>query len=273
VHKAILDGYYAVGADPLVYHEQLAEYDIAMVEAHGKPWEKDDIYGEIVLSRNCVMLYMDWLERTGADHGTTTLAVEEQIETPILDGRVILRGKTDRRLSKDDSGHQVIEDLKTNGRNLSQVMTELEKSYQGYVYRAIRMALDPDVHIAASRYRIINKVKNPKPGVEYVTEFSVPGMLRSTPNILRQIEGICSEMLTVIDRVGTLHPDQIMYTTPGEHCAWCAYRNPCLISNGDPVAGAEMLDQLFAPGRHRRYDSRGSAATPSLCCWRAPYCW
>ena len=145
---------------------------------------------------------------------------------------------------------------------MSQLEVELEKSYQGYVYRCILAILHPELHITATRYRIIEKPKKIKPGREYVHQFDVPGMLRATPNVFRQIEGICVEILSVIDRLGSMHPDALMYPTPGEHCTWCAFRNPCLITNQDPAAGEEMLDDLFAPGRHRRYETLASLPHP-----------
>lgn len=254
VHGAILDGHYR-GGDAFAMHEQLAQQAIADVEAGlGAAWDIDEIYYDVVVSRNCVEAYMEWLETEGADHGYEVQGVEDTIEVAILDGRVILKGKTDLRLLVEVNGSLVIVDLKTTGHPISRVIPEYERSFQSYWYRAILRRLFPELHVAAARYRIVKKVSRKQRGKPFVEEFQVPGMLRSQKNIERQILGVVSEILSVIDRIGTEDPDQLMYTTPGDHCAWCPFKIPCMIFNEDPVRGAEMLDENYAPGRHRRYD-------------------
>ena len=132
---------------------------------------------------------------------------------------------------------------------------ELDRSYQAYVYAAIQRRMTPDDYVIGGMYRIIKKVTRRQYGNTYVEERLVPGMARSQANVEKQIFAICDEMASILERREQSDMDDVFYMSPGEHCVWCAFKNPCTIANENPAAAADMLEDQYTSGRHRRYDS------------------
>lgn len=255
VHVA-LELSYKTGEDAVSVHDRLVAADIAEMEAAGAPgYDLDKLYEDAIVGRNCVVAYMEWLEAEGADHGLSVHGVESQIQCVILDGRVLLRGKVDLRLLRDSDGRLIIVDFKTTGRAVSMLALELERSYQPRVYDIIQRLADPTLEVAEARFRILKKVTRKQHGTPGVTEISVPGLLRSRPTYMAQIEAICSEILRLVDAAAEGHSDALFYPSPGEHCGWCAFKHPCTIAQENPATAVEMLDELFIRGRHDRYDT------------------
>ena len=250
VHVAILEGFYRDGADPVARHDELIrETNERMLEAGAAPWELEALYEDAIVGRNCVTAYMDWLSETGADQGLEVDGVEDQIEVPIMDDRVLLRGKVDLRF-RDENGI-VLNDLKTSGRAPSVVAPQLERSFQLYVYDWIESMLKPDDLIVEASYTVIKKVTRRQHGHPYVERFHVPGMVRSRPTIRAQLTGVIEEMIRVLSQFGSM--DRVAYSTPQEACSWCAFKAPCMVWNESPSAGQAMLDDRYTRGRHARY--------------------
>ena len=87
VHGGILDGYYRDGSDPVAYHDKLCRDALTRMGDAGAPdWDFDQFYKDMVVGRNCVEAYMEWMAREGPDHGYTVEGVEQEVEAPILDG-------------------------------------------------------------------------------------------------------------------------------------------------------------------------------------------
>lgn len=108
-----LEAMYRDGADPTIVHEELARRDLAHLQESGAPdWDLEKMYEDMVVGRNCITAYCDWLEEEGADHGLVTDAVEHLVEVPILGGKVMLRGKVDVRFRREDDNALLIEDFK-----------------------------------------------------------------------------------------------------------------------------------------------------------------
>ena len=60
---------------------KLAGIDALWQDENGaKSWEKDELYLDIVIGRNLINIYLEWLAETGADSGLEVVAVEEIIE-------------------------------------------------------------------------------------------------------------------------------------------------------------------------------------------------
>jgi len=255
VHLAILEGHYRHGADPVAVHDTLVHEAYDRLQRAGAPeWEVGQLYDDAIVGRNCVEAYMNWLATDGPDHGYTVDAVEDQVEAPIMDGRVLLRGKIDLRF-RNAAGGLVIDDLKTSGRALSLVAPQLERSFQLYVYDWIQSLLTPDVWIVGGEYTVIRKVTKKQHGIPMVERFSIPGFVRNRDSARRQLTAIIEQMITVLNQVGSRSIDELAYTTPQEACMWCAFRHPCTVYMENPAAGEEMLDTLYVRGRHARYDA------------------
>lgn len=250
VHGGILDGFYKTGADPVAYHDKLCYEAISRMELAGAPgWEFDQIYKDIIVGRNCVEAYMEWMEIEGADHGYTIEGVEQMIEAPILGGRVLLRGKVDLRMLRDSDGARRVTDLKTSGLQMDAVHHRLERSYQPTIYDWL-LELAGGEHVTAATFRIIKKVARNRSGVPTVEEYSVPGALRARPKRRAFIERIAVEMLSLREKFD--HPE-VFYPNPADSCAWCDFRDPCRLDDSDPLAARAMLNDLFTAGPHERY--------------------
>jgi hypothetical protein len=243
VHKVFENYYSGGGADPVVFYNALSAKAVAWQEEHSVPeWEMDELYKDIALGRRLVSAYFDWLEETGADHGLEVVSTEEMIEAEILGGDVLLRGKIDTKFRREDSGLLVLNDFKSLGRWDSGQRARLEHSYQHHVYTAIENLSHPDDPMAEAWYTVLVKGRSPK-----IERFKVPGTARSGPNRLRDIERICIDMIRAID-------EKSDYPSPNQHCAWCDYRQPCLIADDSPAAAEEYLNVKFlVGGRHERY--------------------
>lgn len=251
-----LEKFYLNGEDPVATHDKIVADTAGQLELNGAPsWELDQFYEDAIVGRHCCATYMDWLEESGADAGLIVDGVESMIETPILDGRVMLRGKVDVRFRRESDGALIINDFKTTGKAINQITMELDRSYQAYVYAAIQRRMTPDDYVIGGMYRIIKKVTRRQYGNTYVEERLVPGMARSQANVEKQIFAICDEMASILERREQSDMDDVFYMSPGEHCVWCAFKNPCTIANENPAAAADMLEDQYTSGRHRRYDS------------------
>jgi len=250
VHQAILEGWYMTGGDPVAHHDAIYRAALVRMGEEGAPeWDHDQLYKDWVVGRNCVEAYFEWMAREGADHGYTIEGVEQQVEAPILDGRVLLRGKVDLRMVRDADGSRRVSDLKTSGLQMTTVHHRLERSYQPVIYDWL-LELDSGENVAAATFRIIKKVNKRSSGKPQVEEFSVPGALRARANRRAMIERIAVEMLSLRAKVD--HPE-VFYIHPSDACAWCEFRDPCRLADEDPAAARAMLDDLFTAGRHARY--------------------
>lgn len=251
VHAGI-EHYYRTGNDPTVEHDRLARLALTELEdAEAPPWEIDKLMESMIVGRNCCKLHHEWLAETGADDEYDVVDVEQVVEAPILDGRVILRGKVDKLFRRKDNGMLVVDDTKTEGSWGGGTRVMMERSYQHWCYLIALRLSRPDEMVGAAQYTVIRKVKKipSTPTTPLVSRFRVPGTTRSTAFKLRQIEAVCGEMLSAI-------PDgDLCYPSPGRACTWCDYRHPCELMDEMPAAAVEMLDRDFSRGgKHARYD-------------------
>ncbi len=259
VHESI-EQYYRDGKDPVEVHAELARRDVATMEADPtkKPWDLDQLYDDLIIGRNCIVAHQEWLAETGEDSMYEVYAVEETIEAPILDGRVVLRGKSDVQFTHITDGGLWSNDLKTSGAWAGGARELLERSYQHHVYLRIMRALHPDgPHIAGAIYTVMKKVKSPaRASGPLVERFRVPGVLRAAKAKEAQIDRICAEMLNAIEEADTAG-SSVLYPSPGMHCRYCEFKQPCEIADESAVSVRSMLDAEFTRGsRHARYGER-----------------
>ena len=216
-------------------------------------WELDQLYEDIIIGRNCVTAYLDWLTETGADAPFEVVAVEHQSEAPLLDGRVLLRGKVDTLFRSLGDGSLVIHDLKTSANWQGGQREILERSYQHHCYIITEAHANPEAFISAAYYTVVKKIVNlGKLGKAPVERFRVPGTTRQAPIKRRQIEAICHEMLMAM--VGAEASDDVLYPSPQQACRWCEYAVPCELVDDNLGAAAAYLDIHFTVGgKHARY--------------------
>jgi RecB family exonuclease len=257
VHAAV-EAHYD-GHDAVKTHDALARTDVAELEADARrpPWALDQLYHDIIVGRNCVTSYMEFLDK-GGDAGLTVVGNEKMVEVPFCDGDVILRGKVDRVFQRDIDGALVIDDLKTSSVWRTGLRERLERSYQPAVYAVIERILNPGFYVAGAQFSVIKKVANKRRVKDALVErFDVPGFHAVIDTKMRQLEEICREMIRLIDRVQKEGHLVAAFPSPADHCRWCAFRHPCELCDESPVAAEAMLDAEFRRGvKHSRYDER-----------------
>lgn len=254
VHRA-LEHYNRGAGDPIAEHQRIALEDEAEMRRMGAPsWAIDQLYEDIIVGRNCVIAFLEWVAAEGPYHGYTVAGVESKLEHEILGGRVKLMGKADLLLARDVDGAIFTDDYKTSNRFRSGLRENLERSFQHHTYLTLLRLLKPDVQIAGAFYTVLFKAKNMAsmkgPAVE---RFRAPATTRMAELKLRQIEAICTDILNHIDRVASEGP-AVAYPTPQDSCRWCPFRNVCELMDDSPVAARALLDAKFERGgRHKRY--------------------
>ena len=257
VHK-VIERFYDLSesTDKIIeYHDSLGQRDVDQLIAWGRPsYELDALYNDIIVGRNCVTAYLEWLAETGADAPFELAAVEHEVEAPLLDGEVILRGKVDQLFRSVDDGSLIVHDLKTSGSWWGNQRELLERSYQHHCYIIAEAYANPDVFISGAMYTVVKKVTNLERLYKLPVErFRVPATTRMAPFKRRQIEAICTEMLKVMgesDAIGSA----VLYPSPQQACRWCDYSQPCELADENPLAARAMLDTNFVRGRrHARY--------------------
>jgi PD-(D/E)XK nuclease superfamily len=222
----------------------------------GRPgWEADQLYKDIVVGRNCLTALIEWLRAEGEDDPYEIEGVEETIDAPLLDGRVILRGKVDVLFRAKLDGFLYINDLKTDA-HWTSIREGLERSWQHHVYLVALRLSRPEAVVAGAMYTVLRKVTDMRRATRpLVNRFRVPGTTKMAAAKLAQIERICEQMLATmeaIERGGIDHA----YPTPQDACRWCDYRQPCDLIDESPLAAREMLDRVYIRGgRHGRYAS------------------
>lgn len=259
VHSALEAYYSGETTDPVAWIDQKGKDDLAKLEVSddAKPWDFDQMYEDIIVGRNCLTLYMEWLAESGADEHKRTVTVEEKVEVPILDGRAILRGKVDRLEEDTTSGLYCVNDFKTTGDWSGNLREQLERSYQHWCYLIGMQHHYPERNVECARYTVLHKVKKlPKtpPKTPLVQQFTVPATRRNMATKRAQIERIATEMINLRDKTDPA----VFYPAPGKHCSWCEYKAPCEISDESQEAGLAILSagKYVRGTRYARYEAK-----------------
>lgn len=256
VHAALEAYYSGETDDPVAWIDAKGKEDLAALDYDDnvKPWDYDDMYSDMIVGRNCLKLYMEWLVETGADDNYRTVSVEEKVEVPILDGRAILRGKVDLLKEDTTSGLMCADDFKTTSDWGGGLREQLERSYQHWCYLIGLQHCYPDRNVECSQYTVLRKVKKipavPPKNSPLVSRFTVPATRRAIGAKKAQIERIALEMLALRDK----EDSAVFYPSPGRHCMWCDYKSPCDIAD---ESSPETVLALLGNGRYvsgTRYD-------------------
>ena len=261
VHAAI-EAWHKHGTDPVDEHQRLALHDEKWLLDAGAPvWSLTELYEDIIVGRNCVNAYMEWVAAEGPYDGYTVHS-EQILEGLICGGEVLLRGKADFVLEREDDGWLFIDDLKTASvHNRTSLPALLEKSYQHHVYMVLAHLANPERVIGGASYTVLYKVKVPERATHPLVEV-VPAHAtwrQAAAQFLRQIEQICYEIIRMME-----HRDDIgsalAYPSPQESCrVGGQYRHPCDLIDDNPLGARALLDAEFVRGhRHDRYKKESS---------------
>lgn len=259
VHAALEAFYNGETDDPIAWIDAKGREDLAELEADpdAKPWDFDDMYEDMIVGRNCITAYVEWLATTNADANYRTISVEERVEVPILDGRAILRGKVD--LLKEDltNGLVCTDDFKTYTRD-DDLRGQLQRSYQHWCYLIGMQYMYPDRIVECSQYTMLRKVKKLPPSTAktpMVQRFTVPATRRSLAMKKAQIERIATEMIHLRNQTD----QSVFYPEPGDPCKWCPYKAPCEIADESVEASLALLSNgKYVQGRrYARYETGG----------------
>lgn len=250
VHAA-LECYYKDLGDPLDEFDALtntAEQHLRDIEA--PPWDFEALKKETVIGRNCVEAHQDWLEEEGEDYNYDVFAVEQVLSTPMLDGRILLKGKADVIFKERDTGFLIVNDLKTTSAITSALREEFERSWQHYIYLICAAITYPDQIIHRSSYTVMKKfVTPPRTNSPVVVRWRVPGTSMSIPHRKVQLEHILRDMLVAYE-TGSNYP------SPQMGCSWCSYRHPCEVIDERPGTEIHILAREFVKGsKHARYNT------------------
>lgn len=242
VHAALEAFYGGKTDDPVAWIDQKGREDLEVLDKakNVKSWDHSQMYEDMIVGRNCIVLYMDWLERTNADADYKTVSVEEKVETPILGGKAILRGKVDLLHENVMSGILCSNDFKTTSDWSGDLRGQLERSYQHWCYLIALQHNYPDRIVECAQYTVIHKVKkiptgNPKSPL--VERFTVPSTRRAIGRKRNQIERIALEMINLQYK----EDQSIFYPSPGRHCTWCDYKTPCDIADDSTESAIALL--------------------------------
>lgn len=258
VHAALEAYYRGETDDPVAWIDAKGREDLEALDYNpdAKPWDESQMYEDMIIGRNCITAYMDWLEATNADANYNVVSVEEKVEVPILDGKAVLRGKVD--LLHEDISNGIIcsLDFKTAART-DGLRDELERAYQHWCYLIGAQYMYPDRIVDCAQYTVLRKVKKlPKVVSEespLVTRFTVPATRRNIDAKRAQIERIATEMIHLRNQTDPA----VFYPAPGKHCRWCGFKAPCEIADESVEASVALLSSgKYVQGkRYARYET------------------
>lgn len=258
VHAA-LEEFHRTGIDPVDAHTVLAE-QARMAAADQPSWVIDQLEEDLLVGTNCTMAYRNWIQQEQPHAGWEIADIERTVETPLLDGRVILRGKIDLLL-RNPAGHYMVEDNKTvAATRIHSALDFVQRSYQHGVYGATLERQD-GVLVTKARYIHLRKVKDLSRTKDPVLVSDVPVVRRNFGMTMRYVERIVTEIVALMDADPAVGDDG-WYPYPQDSCSWCVYRNPCLLASEGRDAEQQALADKFRHGiRLARYGTSGAAET------------
>lgn len=256
VHAA-LEAFYN-GEDLLKTYLTLLEED--RIRAITLGLDEDVLLSEGEMGRIMLEGYVHWISEEAIDAKYDIISNEETLEMPLLDGRVVLRGKIDMRLRRKSDGTRLIRDFKTVGQTFEQYASTLALNEQALTY----MVLDayrntPEDRADGAMFTLLkknkhtNRAKGPFYGEEEVlhNEFT----LRS---FWIRLNATVSDMMNVKDALdGGANHQGVAYPRPSNDCTWkCPFFNICgSMDDGSPVE--EMIADIYNVGNpDERYDDK-----------------
>lgn len=250
VHAAV-ELFHRDGMDPVDAHTQLAEEARARNE-NSPQWLKDQLEVDILIGTNACMAYRRWIFTENPYKDWNVIGIERTVETPMLNGRVILRGKIDLLLegTGPNAGQILLDDLKTTApTRIDAAQNFVLRSYQHPIY-AWTLQQQDGIEVSKARYVHVKKVRDLSRVPEPVIVSTVPVLRRTTKTSMEYIERVLLEMEALIRK----DEPSMWYPYPQDSCSWCDYRNPCLLATEGRGSEQQALADKYQHGiRLNRY--------------------
>lgn len=259
VHGA-LEAFYN-GEDLIESYMKLLKQD--EIIAYANDLDVDALLSEGEMGRIMLEGYINWIEEEAIDSKYDIISNEETLEMPMLDGRVILRGKIDMRLRRKSDGTRLIRDFKTVGQTFQQYAATLNLNEQALTY----MTLDAYHNTEEDRadgaiFTLLKKNKQTRAAKPpFYGEEEVLHNIFTLRSFWIRLNATLSDMMAVKDALdaGATH-QSVAYPRPSGDCTWkCPYFSICgSMDDGSPVE--EMIADLYTVGNpdERYNDKKGN---------------
>ncbi|URP22186.1 Cas4 family exonuclease [Microbacterium phage Big4] len=259
VHGA-LEAFYN-GEDLIESYMKLLKQD--EIIAYANDLDVDALLSEGEMGRIMLEGYINWIEEEAIDSKYDIISNEETLEMPMLDGRVILRGKIDMRLRRKSDGTRLIRDFKTVGQTFQQYAATLNLNEQALTY----MTLDAYHNTEEDRadgaiFTLLKKNKQTRTAKPpFYGEEEVLHNIFTLRSFWIRLNATLSDMMAVKDALDAGAPHQsVAYPRPSNDCTWkCPYFSICgSMDDGSPVE--EMIADLYTVGNpdERYNDKKGN---------------
>jgi len=259
VHGA-LEAFYN-GEDIIDSYMQLLKQDEIIALTEGL--DVESLLSEGEMGRIMLEGYINWIQEEGIDAKYEIISNEETLEMPMLDGRIILRGKLDMRLRRKSDGTRLIRDFKTVGQTFSQFAETLNLNEQALTYMTLDAyhngeddRADGAIFTLLKKNKQTSRAKPPFYGEEEVLH-----NIFTLRSFWIRLNATLSDMMNVKDALdaGADHRS-VAYPRPSNDCTWkCQFFSICgSTDDGSPVE--EMIEDLYTVGNpdDRYTDKKGN---------------
>lgn len=243
IHAA-LDLHYATGQDLLEAHSELFDKDRQAILEFDGFTEEIDKEGE--LGRLMLEGYLDWAAEEGIDSDLTMISTEEVIKMPLMDGRVILKGKIDMRVRRKSDGVRMFRDFKTVGTSFNQYMATAQLNEQILTYMLLEQhqntLMGEDERSEGGIFTLLRKVKRgatAKP--PFYEQHEVHHNIFTLRSFWARLHGELNDLMAVKDALDAgANPLQVAYPRPSNDCTWkCPFFQICpMFDDGSAVEEA-----------------------------------
>lgn len=258
IHAA-LELHYTTGEDLLEVHQKLFEKDRLAAIAYDGYTQEIDKEGE--LGRLMLEGYLDWAAEEGIDSELELVSVEEVITMPLMDGRVILKGKIDQRVRRKSDGVRMFRDFKTVGTSFLQYMQTAQLNEQILTYMVLEQhqnkLMGEDERSEGGIFTLLRKVKRgatAKP--PFYEQHEVRHNIFTLRSFWYRLHGVISDLMAVKDALdeGVPH-QQVAYPRPSNDCSWkCQFFAICpMFDDGSAVEDA-ITEQYRVHDPYDYYD-------------------
>ena len=254
---ACLEAKFANHEDPVAVYKALFEEDrIRFEETDAAAFAdaSEKFYAEGDLGRKMVEGFQQWLEETGIDTDYSIVSAEEQMEWPILDGRVILRGKTDLMLTDLRTGTLRIGDVKT-AVQIKPFHDIINQSEQLMLYACLTQ-LTRELKVSGGAYLVLKKVKrSAKSKPPYYELIEADYNSTTLRNFWNRVIAEAEEILSVRGRLDAGESHQtVCYPTPGTDCTYsCPFYSGCYMFDDGSDAERWLSDTFVQHDPYSRY--------------------
>lgn len=243
---AAIELHHRDGLDPVDAHTKLAEEARAR-NANAPQFIIDQLEVDILVGTNLCMAYRRWLQGERPYRDWNIIGVERVVETPMLNGRVLLRGKIDLLLegTGPNAGQIMLDDLKSVApTRIDAAQNHVLRSYQHAIY-ASTLEKQDKITVTKARYVHVKKVRDLSRTTDPVIVSVVPVLRRTTATSMQYIERVLTEMAALIQK----DQPETWYPHPTDSCSWCDYRTPCLLATEGRGSEQQALADKYQHGK------------------------